>query len=212
MRWLRADGWVAAVVGGALAFPVAVLLHELAHFGAYVAFGFPDPVLRHAATGWSGCGEFGRLIRGGDAEAAAALFDPWQVALAVAAGVIATFLTLIACVVAVRRFGPGPLCLVLGVGLVTPLRWLGAIPILVAKLRGRLPSPSNTDEGWLAVLTGIPESLLLLLSLACLLTGYWFLVRAISRGRRVPTLAPTLVGVILGGIAWVQWLGPLLLP
>ena len=98
-------------------------------------------------------------------EAAAALVQPGQVALGVAAGAIVTYLTLIACVLAVRRFGPGPLSLVLGVGLVAPLRWLGAIPILASKLRGTLQVPSNTDEGWLAALTGIPETLILLLGL-----------------------------------------------
>lgn len=59
--------------------------------------------------------------------------------------------------------------------------------------------------------TGIPESLLLILGLACLVLGYWFLVRAIPRGRKVRTLAPTLAGVVLGGVVWAQWLGPLLL-
>ena len=128
------------------------------------------------------------------------LRQPWQVAVSVAAGVIVTYLTIIACVLAVRRFGPGPLSLVLGVGLVTPLRWLGAIPIFVSKLRGRLPFPSNTDEGWLAALTGIPETLLLLLGLTCLLLGYWFLVTAIPRGRRMRVVVPTLVGsVAVGG-------------
>ena len=157
--------------------------------------------------------EFGRLIRAGDVEAAAALVQPWQVAVSVAAGVIVSYLTVIACVLAVRRFGPGPLSVVLGVGLVTPLRWLGAIPILVSKVRGRLRSTSNTDEGWLAALTGIPESLLLLLGLTCLLLGYWFLVTAIPRGRRMRVVVPTLVGsVAVGGPLWVLWLGPLILP
>ena len=130
-----------------------------------------------------------------------------------AAGVIVTYLTVIACVLAVRRFGPGPPSVVLGVGLVTPLRWLGAIPILVSKLRGRLRSPSNTDEGWLAALTGIPETLLLLLGLTCLLLGYWFLATAIPRGRRMRVVVPTLVGsVAVGGPLWVLRLGPLILP
>ena len=40
--------------------------------------------------------------------------------------------------------------MVLGVGLVTPLRWLGRFTIFVSRLRGRLRSTSNTDEGWLA--------------------------------------------------------------
>ena len=210
---LRSGRRLASAAGGAIAFPIAVLVHELAHFTAFAAFGFPDPVLRFSSTSWSGSGEFARHIRAGDVEAAAALVQPWQVAVGVAAGVIVTYLTLIACVLAVRRFGPGPLSLVLGVGLVTPLRWLGAIPILASKLRGTLQVPSNTDEGWLAALTGIPESLLLLLGLTCLLLGYWFLVTALPRGRRMRVVFPTLVGsVAVGGPLWVLWLGPLILP
>ena len=212
-EWLRSGRWLPGVAGGAIAFPIAVLVHELAHFGSFAAFGFSDPVLRFSSTSWSGSGEFARHIRAGDVEAAAALVQPWQVAVGVAAGVIVTYLTLIACVLAVRRFGPGPLSLVLGVGLVTPLRWLGAIPILASKLRGTLQVPSNTDEGWLAALTGIPESLLLLLGLTCLLLGYWFLVTALPRGRRMRVVFPTLVGsVAVGGPLWVLWLGPLILP
>ena len=146
-----------------------------------------DSPIRSCGTplpGWSGSGEFGSLMRAGTWRLRRRSFN-------VAGGGrrccgsdrqlrdghrLRT---------AVRRFGPGPLSVVLGVGLVTPLRWLGAIPILVSRLLGRLRSPSNTDEGWLAVLTGIPESLLLLLGLTCLLLGYWFLVTAIPRGRRV---------------------------
>ncbi len=210
-EWLRSGKWLAGVCGGAIAFPFAVMLHELGHFGAFTAFGFPDPVLRFASASWSGSGEFGRLIRAGDVEAAAALVQPWQVAVGVAAGAIVTYLTVIACVLAVRRFGPGPLSLVLGIGLVSPARWLGAIPLLALKLSGRRFT-SHTDEGWLAVLTGIPESLLFLLGLACLLLGYWFLVTAIPRDQRVRVVVPTLLGVVLGGLLWVLWLGPLLLP
>ena len=108
-EWLRSGRWLAGVAGGAIAFPVAVLVHELGHFGAFAAFGFPNPVLRFASTSWSGSGEFARLMRAGDLEAAAALVQPWHVAVGVAAGVIVTYLTIIACVLAVRRFGPGPL-------------------------------------------------------------------------------------------------------
>ena len=210
-KWLQDGNWWAGVGGGAIAFPVAVLLHELAHFGTFTLFGFPDPVLHFASTGWTGSGRFRTLIRAGDLEAAAAIAEPWQVAVGVAAGPIASYLTVIACVLAVRRFGPGPLCLVLGVGLVTPLRWVGAIPILVMKLRG-MRFISGTDEGWLSAVTGIPESPLFLLGLTCLSLGYWYLATAIPRDRSVRVLVPTLVGVVLGGLLWVQWLGPLLLP
>ena len=89
----RSGRWLASVAGGAIAFPIAVLVHELAHFTAFAAFGFPDPVLRYASTSWSGSGEFARHIQAGDVEAAAALVQPWQVAVGVAAGVIVTYLT-----------------------------------------------------------------------------------------------------------------------
>ena len=134
-----------------------MLVHELGHFAAFVAFRFPDPVLRYGSASWSGSGEFGRLVRAGDVEAAAAIVQPWQVAVGVAAGVIVTYLTVIACVLAVRRFGPGPLSVVLGVGLVTPLRWLGAIPILVSKLRGRLPFPIEHGRGLVGGAHGDPR-------------------------------------------------------
>lgn len=210
-KWLRGTGWLAGVVGGAIAFPIAVILHELGHFGADTAVGLPDPVLRYASAGWSGSGEFRALVRAGDIEAATAIAEPWKVAVGAAAGPVVSYLTLIACVLAVRRFGPGPLSLVLGVGLITPLRWVVAIPILALKVIGERRT-SNVDEGWVAELTGIPESLLVLPGLACLVLGYWFLVKAIPRGRRIRVLVPTLAGAALGGVLWAQWLGPLVLP
>ena len=78
-----------------------------------------------------------------------------------AAGVIVTYLTIIACVLAVRRFGPGPLSLVLGIGLVTPLRWLGAIG-LTCLLLGywflvtAIPRVSSSRRWWAAWLWVAP--------------------------------------------------------
>ena len=131
-RWFRDGSWWAAVAGGAIAFPIAVLLHELGHFLGYTVFGFPDPVLRFGSAGWADEAHEA-LLEAGDLEAAAAIAQPWQEAVAGALGPIVSYLTLIACVLAVRRFGPGPLSLVLGVGLVTPLRWLPAIPLLARR-------------------------------------------------------------------------------
>lgn len=210
-RWFRDRSWWAAGAGGAVAFPIAVLLHELAHLVVYRIFGFPNLALRYAAVSWEGTGEFMRLWQAGDFEGAAAIVEPWQVATGTAAGPIVSYLLVIGCVLAVRRFGPGPFSVVLGVGLVTPLRWVGAIPILAAKARGARFT-SNTDEGWVAMITGIPESILLLLGLACLLLAFWFLVAAVPRDRRMRVLVPTSGGVVLGGLLWALWLGPLVLP
>ena len=210
-RWLRESSWWASVAGGVIAFPIAVVPHELGHYGAYIAFGFPDPVLRCCSASWSGAGEFTRLFRAGDIEAAAAIAEPWQEAVAAAAGPIVSYLMLIICVLAVRRFGPGPLSLVFAVGLVTPFRWTWAFPILYLMLRGARVS-WGPDEMIVSALTGIPQSLMILLALVSLVLGYWFLVSAIPRGQRVRTVVPTLVGSVLGGVLWVSWLGPLLLP
>ena len=151
---MREGSWRTAVAGGAIAFPIAVLLHELGHFAGYSVFGFPDPVLRFASTGWADV-QFDALIAAGDVEAAAAIAQPWQVAVAGAAGPIVSYLIVIACVLAVRRFGPGPFSLVLGVGLVSPLRWLPAIPLLAVKLVG-VQWTTGMDEAKLAERTGIP--------------------------------------------------------
>ena len=203
--------WMVAVAGGALAFPIAVLLHELGHFLAFSAFGFPDTVLRSTSVRWSGAGEFRRLFLAGDLEAAAAIAEPWQVAVGVAAGPIASYLLVIACVLAIRRFGPGPFSVVLGIGLVTPMRWLALIPFLSARLRGQQVT-WNPDEVIVATLAGLPQVLVILFGVLYLI-GCWFIVIAVPRGRRVRAIVPTFVGAaVVGGPLWVLWLGPWVLP
>lgn len=210
-RWLRDGSWWSAVAGGAIAFPIAVLLHELGHFAGYTVFGFPDPVLHFGSAGWADEAHEA-LLEAGDLEAAAAIAQPWQEAVAGALGPILSYVTLIGCVLAVRRFGPGPLSLVLGVGLVTPLRWLPAFPILAVRLVGGRWT-TGMDEAKLAARTGIPENPLLILGAACLVLGYWFLVTAFPRGERARVILPTLLGALaVGGPVWVLWLGPLVLP
>ena len=210
-NWRGTEGWLARGVVGAVAVPVAILLHELGHFGAYVAFGFPDPVLRYASASWAGSGEFLTLVRAGDMAAAAAIAEPWKVAVALAGGPMVSYLTAIACVFAVRRFGPGPLSFVLALGLSAPGQGLGALMVLALDLFGG-GFIGNQDEAWVAAIAGIPSSLAVLPGVACLLLAPWFLVTAIPRGRRIQVVAPIAGGMVLGLFGWLLWLGPLLLP
>lgn len=210
-RWLRSHGRLAALVGGAIALPLSIVLHELGHFGVYAGFGFPDPVLRSTSASWAGSAEFKMLFRAGDVEAASAIAEPWRIAVGSAAGPAISYLTAIACVLAVRRFGPGPFSLVLGLGLAAPLQGVAAFPVLAINIFGQ-GFTGNQDEVWVAWLTGIPSSLAVLPGLACLLLGHWLLVKAIPRDRRLQVLAPTIAGMILGGCLWIFWLGPLVLP
>ncbi len=209
-EWLRDGSWWAAVAGGVIGFPIAVLLHELGHFGAFAAFGFPDPVLSYGSADWDN-EQFDALMEAGDVDAAWAIAQPWQEAVGVAAGPIVSYLLMIACVPAVRRFGPGPLSLVFAIGLVTPFRWSWPIPILYLMARGARIS-GGPDEIEVAALTGIPQWPLILLALASLVLGYWFIVAALPRGKRLRSLVPTFVGSVLGGVLWALWLGPMVLP
>ena len=210
-EWFRSGRWLPGVGGGAIAGPLSIVLHELGHFGAYVACRFPDPVLRFSSASWTGSGEFERLWRAGDVEAAAAIAQPWQVGVGAAAGPAVSYLIAIACVFAVRRFGPGHLSLVLGLGLSAPLHGGAAFPVLAANLFGD-GFRGNQDDVWAGWLAGIPSSLAVLPGLICLLLSYWFLVTAFPRDRRVQVLVPTLVGIVLGGFLWIPWPGPLVLP
>ena len=210
-KWLQTDGWLAGGVGGVVAVPVAIVLHELGHFGAFVAFGFPDPVLRYTSVSWAHSGEWVTLFRAGDMAAAAALAEPWKMAVTMAAGPAVSYLTAVVCVFAVRRFGPGPLSLVLGLGLSAPGQGLGALMVLAINLFGG-GFIGSQDEAWVASIAGISSSLTALPGVACLLLAPWFLVTAIPRGRRVRVVVPVAGGMVLGLFLWLGWLGPLLLP
>lgn len=208
---LRFATWLPAVAGGAIAGPFSIVLHELGHFATYLAFRFPDAVLRFSSVSWAGSSEFKRLWRAGDLEAASAVAHPWQVGVGAAAGPTVSYLTAIACVFAVRRFGPGPLCFVLALGLSAPVHGVAAFPVLAMDLFGG-GFIGNQDDVWAGWIAGVPPSVAVLPGLACLLLSYWFLVTALPRERRLEILVPTLLGMVAGGFLWIQWLGPLVLP
>jgi len=210
-EWLRGGKWLAGLAGGAIAAPIGIQLHELGHFAVNVACGFPDNVLRYASVSWTGSSEFRRLWRAGDVEAAAAIAEPWHVALSAAAGPIVSYLTAIGFVLWVRRYGPGPLSLVLGSGFVAPLQGMAAIPVIVIDLFGG-GFTGNQDEANFAAITGVPASLAVLPGLICLVLSYWFLVTGFPRGQRLRAVVPPLLGVALGIALWGSVLGPLVLP
>ena len=117
----------------------------------------------------------------------------------------------IVCVFAVRRTGPGPLSLVLGLGLSAPGQGLGALMVLAINLFGG-GFVGSQDEAWVASIAGISSSLTALPGVVCIVLAPWFLVTAIPRGRRVRVVIPVAGGMVLGLFLWLGWLGPVLLP
>ena len=75
-----------------------------------------------------------------------------------AAGPAVSYLTAIVCVFAVRRSGPGPLSLVLALGLSAPGQGLGASMVLAVNLFGG-GFVGNQDEAWVASIAGVSSSL-----------------------------------------------------
>lgn len=210
-KLMQTDGWLAAVVGGAVALPLSIVVHELGHFWAYGAFGFPEPTLHPTSAGWTGAGEFRRLWWTGQFEEAAAIAEPWMVAVAAAAGPAVSYLTAIGCVLAVRRLGPGPLHFVLGLGLSAPLHGLGALNVFVINTFGG-GFTGNQDDGNVGLIAGISPSFTTIPGMLCVLLVPWFLITAIRRGQRIRVVVPVVGGMGLGAFLWISWLGPLLLP
>ena len=208
---MQTDGWLAAVVGGAVALPLSIVLHELGHFGAYAAFGFPDPTLHFSSAGWTGSSEFRVLWWTGQFEEAAAIAEPWRVAVGAAVGPAVSYLTAIGCLLAVRRLGPGPLHFVLGLGLSAPVHGLGALNVFVINTFGG-GFTGNQDDGNVGLVAEISPSLTTIPGMLCVLLVPWFLITAIPRGQRVRVVVPVVGGMALGGSLWIYWLGPLLLP
>ena len=76
-KWLRTDGWLAGGVGGVVAVPLAIVLHELGHLRGIRphsdsptrSFAMPPPVGPIPGSGL-------RSFRAGDMVAAAALAEP----------------------------------------------------------------------------------------------------------------------------------------
>lgn len=200
---------LARAAAGAIGLPIAILLHELGHLLAFMAFGFQDVILGHASVGWNGKQEFWHLIETGNTAAAAAFAEPWNVAVAIAAGPAMTYLTVITCTLLAWRVRP--FALVLAIGIAAPLRSLAILPVLSHNLLGDDPM-TGFDEIRVAVLTNTPQTPYLFFAVAVLVGGWWLLVRAVYPGCRWQQLGPIFAGMMTGGWVWFLWFGPWLLP
>ena len=193
----------------ALAVPAAVLLHELGHFVAHLIFGFSGTTLHYSSTTYELERAFWQQVYRGDFQAAAGLLPLWKVAASTAAGLLLTYAVVVACCYVVSRHRPLPF--VFALGLVSPLRFVSGVPSLVALISGRALRP-GTDEANLALLTGVPSTLLIVLGLAVLCGGWFWLIRGVPRERRAAKLGGLFVGIALGMVVYFKFAGPWLLP
>lgn len=194
--WRSGMRWAAAA---ALAAPVTVLLHEIGHFLAGLAMGFPDLVLHYGSVSDT---------------AAESGMPQWQLGIQSAAGPIVTILLALVCCVYVARRGPDRWAI--ATGIVAPIRFLiGVVYIGYALLvwwRGGRMEGSNFDEHNVAVASGLPLMLILAMEIVFLLSVWVYLFRAIRGVDWRVALASIGVGAVAGLLMWITVLGPLVLP
>jgi hypothetical protein len=83
-------------LGAAVAGPVGVVLHELGHYGAALAFGFPDVALHFSSVSYANSEEFSNTLAAGDRAGAAAMYPLAHAgATAFAGPVVTTVLSMI---------------------------------------------------------------------------------------------------------------------
>jgi hypothetical protein len=198
LRWLF---WTAA------SFPIAVLSHELAHYAAYRAFGFQGASLHYGSASYAVSDAFWARMREGDILAASRLLPPRLAGLAAAAGLLATYATVAACVIVARK-RPHPFWV--GLGLIAPLRFLGSVAVVLGVMLGRRRA-SGSDEEHVASTLHIPELALHAFGIVVLVAAWAFLLRIPSRHVRWGRLA-VLAGIVVGGILYIGVVGPWLLP
>jgi hypothetical protein len=188
--------WLAWAVTAALAAPLGIILHELAHLLAGLVFGFPELALHYGSV---------------SDRAAESGFPEWQRGIQAAAGPLATLLIVLGCCGAVTRVGSKPWAvapafaagvrsLVIGVG------------YLIARMLRRPSEGANFDELNAARHLGVAVEPVIAINVLILLAAWVFLIRRAPRGQRIATLSAIAVGTTGGLALYIGWLGPWLLP
>ena len=204
--WRLALTWIGASI---IAVPLGVLLHELGHFLAYLAFGFQGVALHYNAATHSLEKTLWQQIYRGNLAGAASIIPLWKVGVATAAGILVTcVITFVCCLLAARK-NPHPL--VIALGIFAPFRFLAGIATLRVWLSGQ-SLRAGTDEAHLAALTGIPLVLLIFAGLLFLALAWIWLVRSIPKDHRAVSLGSLVVGLALGIVLYFWCIGGWLLP
>ena len=204
--WRLASTWIGASV---IAVPLGVLLHELGHLLAYLAFGFQGAALHFSSATHALENTLWQQIYRGNLAAAASMIPLWKVGVATAAGILVTCVVTVVCCVFAARKDAHPL--VVALGIFAPLRFLSGISTIPVALSGR-PVRAGTDEAHLAVLTGIPLILLIFAGLLFLVLAWIWMVRTIPEDHRWVSLGGLVSGLALGVFLYFSVIGPWLLP
>ena len=196
-------------LAGFAAGSLTILPHELGHYLVYLAMDAPDLALHYDRVSWDSQ-EFWDAVGREDYAAAAVVAPIWGVALALAAGPLVTYAMVAACCYGCARWHPYPV--LVAIGYLAPLRLVVALVHGMRVLLGLDASGASYDELAVAALTGIPVQILVGFGIVVIaISGAW-LARCLPRGRRTVAVASMLAGALAGGVLYVGYVGPWLLP
>ena len=194
---------------GAVSVPPAALFHELGHFLVFWSLGLPGAALRYGSAGFTGLGDFFRSVREGDLVAAAEFAPVWGVALALAMGLVATYVMVFGCCFLCAKWRAHPL--LVAMGYLSNLRIFAALLVMAVTLIGGR-ADAGCDECWLERITGVPLAVWALPGVVSLVWAGIFLWKYFPRQHRWVAVTAAGAGIGTGLGVWGGFLGPLLLP
>ena len=192
--FVRPPGWRVWAAPAALALPLGILLHELGHYAAGLAFDFPG--LRLTATA---------VQDRADQEG----YPAWQRGIQSAAGPLVTWAIVGVCCLLARRGRLAPAATAAGLATVwRPVLMVAGFLMLLAM--GRDLARANVDEIKAAVLLGLPPAAVMGVETLLTAGAATYLLRRLPHGRKRRTAAIVASGGLAGLVVYIALMGALL--
>lgn len=201
--WLLAAG---------LSGPVGILLHELGHFAAANAFGFPGAALSYSSVSYQNQNLFWQALANGDREAAAAIYPLHQGGIMAAAGPTVTLMLIVLSVwvLTALRLGNVLTAFFAGLALMSGVRVLMGV-YYVAYARANVPGARPFfDEINFARAFDIPVDWIVWPSVALIALAWIVVIPRLTPDRWLKVSA-AVIGPLAGVVIYDQ-IGPFILP
>ncbi|MDX2220581.1 MAG: hypothetical protein SF172_16300 [Burkholderiales bacterium] len=189
--------------------PPAVLLHELGHWVGNTLAGLPDATIHYASTGFRNQPAFWSALRAGDMALAETMGSVTGAGIGAFLGIAMSWVLMIAGAWLVGLPAIRTIRVVAGaIVLASAVRF---VPVGVMFFRG---AAQHTDEAHVAQAFAVPAllPLLVLFGIALAITCIIATFRRLPADGRRALMIDLVIGVVLGTVAWLNFVGPAVLP
>lgn len=186
--------------------PPAVLLHELGHWVGNTLAGLPEATIHYASTGFRNQPAFWSALRAGDLTLAETMGSVTGAGIGAFLGVAMSWVLMIGGAWLVRH--PAISIVAAAMVLASAVRF---VPVSVLFFRG---AAEHTDEAHVAQAFSVPLLLPVLVLFGIVLSTICItaVFRKLPLVGRLSLMADLVVGVVIGTVAWLGFVGPALLP